>query len=69
MGRYYIKEEIMADLVYTTKEVAERLKITPMTVTRFLKSGRMQGFRVGNQWRITQSALLEFIQRETFGGR
>lgn len=59
----------MADLVYTTKEVSERLKITPMSVTRFIKSGKLQGFRVGNQWRITQKALLEFIERETFGGR
>lgn len=59
----------MADLLYTTKQVAERLKITSMSVTRFIKSGKLQGFRVGNQWRITQKALLEFIERETFGGR
>lgn len=59
----------MADLVYTTKEVAERLKVTPMSVTRFIKSDKLQAFRVGNQWRITQKSLLEFIERETFGGR
>lgn len=58
----------MADLVYTTTEVAEKLKVTRMTVLRFIKSGKLQAFRVGNQWRITQKSLLEFIERETFGG-
>lgn len=58
----------MADIIYKTKEIADKLKVTPMTITRYIKSGKLEAFRVGNEWRITQNALLNFIEKETNKG-
>ena len=52
--------------VLTVKEVAQRLRVSQATVLRLIDDGELTGvFRVGNQWRIPQSALDEYIRRST----
>jgi excisionase family DNA binding protein len=48
--------------VYTTEEVAEALRVSVFTVRRLLNSGRLQGFKVGKDWRITEGDLEAFIE-------
>lgn len=48
---------------YTTKEVAEKLKVTWQTVFRWIKSGKLQYDKIGYQYRITQKHLDEFMKQ------
>ncbi|MBI3924554.1 MAG: helix-turn-helix domain-containing protein [Armatimonadetes bacterium] len=41
----------------SVKEVAERLKVHISTIRRLLQSGRLEGFKVGRQWRVPETAL------------
>lgn len=47
--------------VYTVQEVKQILKISHNTILSMLKDGRLQGFKIGNYWRITEQSLLNFI--------
>lgn len=43
--------------VYTPAETAEMLKISLSTVRRMIAEGRLQACKVGNQYRISESAI------------
>jgi excisionase family DNA binding protein len=49
----------------TVEEVAERLQLTPDTVRRFLREGKIRGIKTspgkGGDWRIPESALAEYL--------
>ena len=52
--------------VLTVSEVAEQLRLSPNTVKKLLNQGRLRGIRTGTyggKWRVSQSALDEFINR------
>jgi excisionase family DNA binding protein len=52
-------------VVLTVDEVAEALKVRPEAVRRWLRSGRLRGFRPGGKktgWRIRRSDLDQFIE-------
>ena len=49
--------------IMTLKEVRDALKIGKNTALRLLQSGDLEGFRVGNQWRVTKEKLFAFIRR------
>ena len=51
--------------VYTPKEVAEILKVSEQVIADELKTGRLEGFKVGRQWRITEGSLRSYIQSNT----
>lgn len=53
--------------VYTTEEVADALRVSVFTVRRLLNSGRLHGFKVGKDWRITESDLQAFIDAGRHG--
>jgi excisionase family DNA binding protein len=47
----------------TVTEVAERLKVTPLTVRRWLNKGELVGIQLGDRagWRITEADLADFL--------
>jgi excisionase family DNA binding protein len=47
----------MSDKVYTVEQFAERLKLHPKTVLRFIKEGRVRAVKVGRSYRILRSEL------------
>lgn len=49
--------------ILTLKEVCATLQIGKNTALRLLQCGDLEGFRVGNQWRITKESLFAFIRR------
>lgn len=51
------------DSVVTVKELAEFLKINPMTVKRALQSGKLKGFKIGNEWRIYREDIEEWLNK------
>jgi excisionase family DNA binding protein len=49
------------DRPYTIAEVAERLGMSPYTVTTWIKAGRLKASRIGRFWRIRARDLEAFI--------
>ncbi|MHB0978876.1 MAG: helix-turn-helix domain-containing protein [Thermoleophilia bacterium] len=54
-------QEAELERVYTVNQVAEMLQTAPLTIRRYLKAGKIRGFKVGKDWRITESDLQAFI--------
>lgn len=54
----------------TANEVAERLKVHPATVKRWLREGRLGGVPLGDRagWRITEKDLADFLDRQRLEG-
>jgi excisionase family DNA binding protein len=54
----------MAELL-TVNEVSERLRVTPLTIRRWLKSGDLVGIQLGDRagWRISEDDLNNFLRR------
>ncbi|MDP9363134.1 MAG: helix-turn-helix domain-containing protein [Chloroflexota bacterium] len=53
----------------TVSEVAERLKVTPLTVRRWIKSGELIGVQLGDRagWRISEEDLEAFLEARRSG--
>ena len=47
--------------LYSTAEVSEYLKVSEITIRRFIKAGKLKTKKVGNQYRIPESFLREFL--------
>jgi excisionase family DNA binding protein len=61
-----------ADRLLTVDEVAERLRLNPETIRRWLRAGRLSGVWLGSDsagWRIDERDLAAFIaaRRTTTG--
>jgi len=50
------------DVVLTTKEAIEYLKISKPTYLRYIRIGRIKAVRAGNGWRVHQSELHRFLK-------
>lgn len=59
----------MTDRTYLTiQEVAKRFGVNTTTVYRLVKQGRLPAFKVGNQWRFSQTRLDQWVaDRERVG--
>ena len=56
----------------TVQEVAERLRVSTVTVRGWLKSGRLRGFVPGGTrtgWRIRESEVERFVKELEEGGQ
>ena len=57
--------------VFTIQEAAIILRVTPVTISRWLKTGRLKGFQLGTMqhsaWRTTDLAILAFMGLPTPG--
>lgn len=51
--------------VYSLSEVIEILGVTRRTLYNWIKDGKIKAIKAGQQWRITQEALEEFLQTGT----
>jgi excisionase family DNA binding protein len=49
----------------TTKQLQDLLQIDRMTVYRMLADGRLNGVKVGNQWRFSQSEVARILGEKT----
>lgn len=52
---------------YSIKEAAKRLAVSETTVRKYIKLGKLRAHRIGRVWRISESAVAEFL--ETNGGK
>ena len=56
--------EIKENVVYTTKETQDLLKISESTIKRLLKRGILRANKVGGQYRILGKEILRVISPE-----
>jgi excisionase family DNA binding protein len=52
------------DLVLTTDEAIEYLKISKPTFLKYIRLGRIRAIKAGKGWRILQSELTRFVRGE-----
>jgi excisionase family DNA binding protein len=57
--RHFESEERM---FLTTDEVKARLRVTPRTIYRLIRSGELPAVRVGRQWRFRRSDLDRWLE-------
>jgi len=54
----------MNEEFFTLHEVAKLLKISYMTVFRWVKAGKLEAYQIGKQYRIKQSTLDKFLEKK-----
>jgi excisionase family DNA binding protein len=52
------------DVVLTTNEAIEYLKISKPTFLKYIRLGRIKAIKAGNGWRVLQSELYRFLGGE-----
>jgi excisionase family DNA binding protein len=55
---------IEKDLVLTTDEAIEYLKISKPTFLKYIRLGRIKAIKAGKGWRVLQSELIRFLKGE-----
>jgi putative resolvase len=51
---------------FTVDEVAERLKVSHMTVYRWIKAGQLGAYKIGGEFRITEQDVERFLEARRF---
>jgi excisionase family DNA binding protein len=58
--------------ILTINEIAEYLKVHPMTVYKYVKEGKIPAFKIGKSWRIQKDSIQKWMgdnEREIKGGK
>ncbi len=56
--------EMKRDMVLTTDEAIEYLKISKPTFLKYIRLGRIKAIKAGKGWRVLQSELYRFLRGE-----
>jgi len=48
---------------YLVEELAERLRVSKMTIYRYLKDGKLQAHKIGKEYRIKKSEFESFLNQ------
>jgi excisionase family DNA binding protein len=51
---------------YTVKEVAQALKVSPITIYRMVSDGRLKAVRIGKALRFTPADIKAFLGEERY---
>ncbi|MCL1897297.1 MAG: helix-turn-helix domain-containing protein [Micrococcales bacterium] len=46
---------------YTVAEVAQMMRVSPMTIYRLIRSGELRALRVGHSYRVPAESLEDFM--------
>jgi excisionase family DNA binding protein len=57
-----MENDVHAVSLLTVSEAAELLQMSRQTVLRLLQREKLPTFKVGNQWRISESQLIQWIE-------
>ncbi len=53
----------MEEKFYSIQEIAQILKVTYLTVYRWIRAGNLKAFQVQKQYRIKESDLNKFVEQ------
>jgi len=59
-----IIEEVFMERLLTTEEVAELLRIDPVTVRRLVTRGELIGYRIAGEYRFTPAGVESFVESQ-----
>jgi len=48
--------------LYSVKEVSQKLNVTPVTIWKYLKEGKLRGQKAMGRWFILDKDLMEFFK-------
>jgi len=48
---------------YTTKELAEKLRVNIMTIYRYIKAGKLKAYKIGKDFRIDKEEFNKFLNK------
>lgn len=48
---------------YLVEELAERLRVSNMTIYRYIKAGKLKAFKIGKEFRISEQEFNNFLGR------
>ncbi len=49
--------------ILTTRELSEYLKLTEITIYKYVTEGKIPGFKVGSRWRFDKNQIDEMFGR------
>ena len=49
---------------YDVQEIAKMFDMTPQSIRKFIREGRIKGRKVGTRWYVTEEAIREFLLGE-----
>lgn len=52
------------DRLLTVRQLQDLLQVDRITIYRMLSDGRLQGFKVGGQWRFSRQAIEDWLQQQ-----
>lgn len=52
---------------YSPQQISDKFNVKPRTVYAWIRQGRLKAIKLGDLWRIPQSALEEFIEASSKG--
>jgi len=56
----------MAEInIYTPEEIADILKLSRRTIYTYIKEGKLQAFKIGKRWRVSEEALKQIASTGT----
>ncbi len=50
---------------YTLNDLIELLGVTRITLRKYIKQKKLRAFKLGNEWRVTEESLKEFIEKNS----
>ena len=59
----YLEEGIVGKIL-TTKELAEYLKLTEVTIYKYANEGKIPGFKIGSRWRFDKEKIDDLLNSE-----
>jgi excisionase family DNA binding protein len=48
---------------YLVRELAERLRVSDMSIYRYIKARKISAFKIGKEYRITEPAFNQFLNK------
>lgn len=49
---------------YTLKELEEILKVSRITLYRYINAGKLKAFKLNSEWRVKESDLIKYLGGE-----
>lgn len=57
-------EENTGNYILTIEEACEQLKIGKSGIYRLMRTKKLKAFKIGRNWKIPQSSINEYIQKQ-----
>ncbi len=64
---FFVMDEIRQEYL-TVQEVADFLRLSVLTIYKYIKEGQLEAVEFGGHYRVNKSSLQKFIEEHIVGG-